>query len=156
MNVIFLDVDGVLNCLSRWKELPNVSREGTKLCPELTARLKRLVDATDARIVVSSTWRIAFMAELAGWLHRHGIRDRVIGRTPSGGSGSTPGGILVSAPERGHEIQMWLDDHPEVQRFVILDDSTDMAHLSDRLVRTTWQDGLQDEHVEQAIEMLTA
>jgi hypothetical protein len=41
-----------------------------------------------------------------------------------------------------------------VERFVILDKEADMGDLSPRLVKTTWNDGLLDEHVDRAIAML--
>lgn len=153
VRVIFLDIDGVLNCLSRWGDIPDVSRVGTKLCPDATARLKRIVDATDAQIVVSSTWRIHFMRELEQWLHRHGInRSRVIGATPT--SSQSPGGIYVG-DTRGGEIRAWLNAHPGVvEAFVILDDDTVMGSLAPHHVVTTWAEGLLDEHVDPAIALL--
>ena len=57
--------------------------------------------------------------------------------------------------ERGHEIQEWLDRHPETESFVILDDGTDMAHLASYLVNTDFANGLEDKHVSQAIEILS-
>ena len=42
--------------------------------------------------------------------------------------------------------------HPEA--FVILDDVADMEHLDDRLVRTRFETGLEDEHVEAAVAIL--
>jgi hypothetical protein len=71
----------------------------------------------------------------------------------------TPGGIYA-AEARGQEIQAWLDGAPrygiEVESFVILDDDSDMVHLADRLVKTSFETGLLDEHVDRAIAMLVA
>ena len=55
MRVIFLDIDGVLN--------HDTSMELTKdywTKPEtyLIERLKKIIDATDAKIVLSSDWRL--------------------------------------------------------------------------------------------------
>src|SRR3954452_22364746 len=36
---------------------------------------------------------------------------------------------------QGHEIQLWLDEHPEVTRYAILDDDYDRPH------RRTWRAG---------------
>jgi hypothetical protein len=41
-----------------------------------------------------------------------------------------------------------------VESFVILDDDADMEHLLPRLVQTSMDDGLQDRHVEKAVEIL--
>ena len=73
----------------------------------------------------------------------------------------------VDDPERGEpiegfpgprfrcvtEIQSWIDDH-EVESFVILDDSSDMAHLMPKLVHTSMETGLTEDHVEQALSLL--
>lgn len=53
--------------------------------------------------------------------------------------------MRMSSQVRGHEIQEWLDDHPFVQRFVIVDDDGDMAHLMSKLVQTDFTDGLTKE-----------
>jgi hypothetical protein len=60
LKVIFLDVDGVLNSRGKWAgcDLANLTDSGTRIDPLAVARLKRIVDATDAKIVVSSTWRL--------------------------------------------------------------------------------------------------
>lgn len=159
MKVVFLDVDGVLNCASRWGSLPTCATEmhsGGKIDPIATKRLKTIIDATGAKIVVSSTWRIVHMKALTAWLHRHGIDQKhVIGRTPHHLSVKVVGKEVVSIP-RGRQIQEWLDAHPEVTRFVILDDDEDMEHLRPHLVKTTWKDGLLDEHVDEAIARLNA
>lgn len=55
---------------------------------------------------------------------------------------------------RGAQIQSWLDDHPEVTHYVVLDDDADMGPVLDRLVKTTWEYGLLDEHVDRAAGML--
>ena len=44
---------------------------------------------------------------------------------------------------RGSEIQQWLDGHPEVRDFVIIDDGNDMLHLTPNLVLTDARNGFQ-------------
>jgi hypothetical protein len=56
--------------------------------------------------------------------------------------------------ERGHEIQAWLSRHREVTEFAIVDDNSDMAHLRDRLVLTSWATGMLDEHADRLVAML--
>lgn len=142
MKVIFLDVDGVLNTRETWgfeRQFPL----------PLVARLRHLVDTTGAKIVVSSTWRISLMDRLLSNLEVGGVpRETVIDATPF----LQPHGL--EAVPRGIEIQAWLDSHPEVNTFVILDDGTDMAHLLPRLVQTDHVHGLTDADVDRAIEML--
>ena len=60
MKVIFLDVDGVLNCQkteAKCRGFIGVDSKKVKL-------LKKIVDATDAKIVLSSSWKI-------GWWKYH-------------------------------------------------------------------------------------
>ena len=56
--------------------------------------------------------------------------------------------------KRGYEIQEYLDEHPEIDNFVIIDDETDMVHLIDKLVQTSWKTGILNEHVERILKIL--
>ena len=53
MKVIFLDIDGVLNC----KSTPNPRKFPYIVDPALLARFKGLLDRTGAEVVLLSTWR---------------------------------------------------------------------------------------------------
>lgn len=55
---------------------------------------------------------------------------------------------------RGEEIQVWLDTHPDVKSFAILDDRDDMGPNMKRLVRTLFNYGLTEENKQEVIEML--
>lgn len=157
MRVIFLDIDGVLNTR---KSMVLAHQDG--ICPDpnrpwmtmdldAVARLQRIVDMTGAQIVISSSWRgksledsqAALKAlEWAGFTSM----DAVIDVTPRLWSGG-----------RGHEIADWLERHPTVTNFVILDDDTfDIVPLfpSD-LFNTTNEFGLLDEHVAPVVFHLT-
>ena len=76
--VIFLDVDGVLNngswAMEMYDKGIRVYRDGILFEPALE-RLKRLVDATGAIIVVSSSWRQIPTAygHLKDWLEKFGM-----------------------------------------------------------------------------------
>jgi hypothetical protein len=178
VRVIFLDVDGVLNSekfhltlMERHRQLghtepPSPKRETTCDCfrlerqidPEAVARLNRLVAATGAKIVVSSSWRkLIDPPELRRVLKSHGLIAEIVGETPDGWDDPE----LVAAyghPDRlfrGHEIDFWLKRHPEVDRFVILDDCSDMVMHKNRLVQTDVEEGLLDDHVDLAIRMMS-
>lgn len=144
MNVIFLDIDGVLNAR------PFVEGRDTRdwaglIDPLAVARLNSLVGRAAAKIVISSSWRCQMpIARIAHILLLHGHEGEIIGATPR---------LLAS---RGAEIQAWLDDTPSPPRaFVILDDVDDMAHLSPYLVLTTWEEGLLDVHIDEALAVLS-
>jgi hypothetical protein len=56
---------------------------------------------------------------------------------------------------RGDEIKAWLSEHPEVDKYAILDDDSDM--LDEQLpnfFKTTFQDGLTDDIAEKVTEHL--
>lgn len=151
MKVIFLDFDGVLITLNSWRNAHSgeVARVADPGCVEA---LNRIITETDARIVVSSSWRGKFVAPMREHLSNWGVKAKVIGVTPRL---ERQVGLLVAAKTRGDEIQAWLDSARDIDSFVIIDDESDMAHLAHRLVQTTYESGLTTEHTERAIKMLT-
>jgi hypothetical protein len=153
IKLVFLDFDGVLNS---WEFVRSDRYSGEtggriKLDPLAVSRLNRLVTATGACVVVTSTWRIGKThTQLCDLLHEVGFEGIVQGMTPH----------LARDKCRGLEIQQWIDDAPRynvtVESFVIFDDDSDMFPLMDRLIKTSMDTGLTDEHVERAVEMLNA
>ena len=117
--------------------------------------MNQLLNATGAEVVFSTSWRHALDCdELARILRIHGFTGSAIGATPDR---SRLGRLLAErADKRGLEIQDWLDEHPGVDSFVILDDDADMEHLASKLVQTDSATGLLDEHVQRAISLLEA
>lgn len=142
MKVIFLDVDGVLN---RWGS-------GQPFDQELVDELSRVVRLSGASVCVSSTWRKleTHRERLFGVLE--GIGAPVVGCTPDLGAAGDDGSLYV---ERGDEIQAWLNGHPEVSKFVILDDNDDMAHLAHRLVLTNGYTGLTRDKGDEVLAMFS-
>ena len=177
MRVIFLDIDGVLNSEAYIRKLEEKhrqlghtdptrpKRDTTCECFKLHAQidrdavvqLNRLVEATGSKIVISSSWRKLFdPPELHRILSEHGLVAEIIGETPDGANDSemreTYG--YIDRIFRGHEIDFWLKQHPEVDRFVILDDGGDMEMHKNRLVQTDCEEGLLADHVELAIRVM--
>lgn len=149
--VIFLDIDGVLNSREWFAKRGSFDgRELDQIDPDAVARVQRIVDATDARIVVSSTWRLLHsLVDLRGWLQIKGLRGRIIGKTPEGSK---------HGYERGYEIHEWLTRAGLYPRkpsgIVILDDDSDMVHLAPWHVETSFTTGITDADVERAIATL--
>lgn len=146
MKIIFLDVEGVLNNMTWAKRMRD---EGVRVFAEdmLEDRaiklLKQIIDATGADVVITSTWRthVAAMKHLLDQLAYYGIRP--IAKTPR------RGGL------RGDEITAWMQECNEpFDEYVILDDESDMTVHMDHLVKTSFEHGLQPEHVKRAIEIL--
>jgi hypothetical protein len=142
MQVLFLDVDGVLVTETsaryfRWlrRTDPNSDEHMRKWCPLATNNLRILMARIPKmKIVLSSCWRMGRTPEQCSeLLSEQGLDGgRCIGRT----------GYAFDGRVRGDEIQEWLDAHPEVEKFAILDDDSDMAHLMDHLVQTDERIGL--------------
>jgi hypothetical protein len=158
--VLFLDFDGVLNHAGT--ETRYTFPDGARfmgLDPVNVERLNGICELVpDLRIVVSSTWRTVLDVDgLRAALVQYAFRypERIIDRTP-GWRTITGGGIVGAYPERGNEIQAWLDAQPEAPRAVaILDDAEDMVHLARFLVRTDmWGGGLTDKDAAAVVEML--
>ena len=161
MKVVFLDIDGVLNHCETRSGVPSAGEPlPIPIAPECMARLNRLIAETEAKIVISSSWRLfARWQDLGPALVRHGLVAEVIGETPDltkdavwlanwQARKGTP--FSFEHLERGWEIGEWIAAHPEVTAFVILDDCSDMDELKPWLVLTHSNDGLDDPDVERA------
>lgn len=147
MKILFLDFDGVLNHVD-WLSTADHAWGSMQLDPSRVALVQAIVDRTDAKIVISSTWRLYHkLDELRTFLAERGFRGEVIDRTPD---------LYHQKHDRvrGDEIQDWLDRHPEVESYVILDDDSDMSTVAHRLVKTTFEEGLTEADVELAVRML--
>lgn len=158
MKVIFLDFDGVLNSSASFimesrkkKKLKETDldayhdfRVNETLCEVCCSNFQYLLDkCPDAKIVISSTWRNLYSLEwLCAKLASYNIdSSRVIDITPTHFNRM-----------RGHEIADWLEDHPEVTSFVILDDSH-IGHCYEtdgKVVATNWYVGLTLNHASEA------
>jgi hypothetical protein len=106
MRVIFLDIDGVLNC----KRTSNPRRLPYIVDPTLVERLKGLLERTDAKVVLSSTWRY----DPAGLFSAKHWGIPFIDVIPD----------MPGRPRRD-EILAWLDAHRDVDRYVVIDDEDD-------------------------------
>jgi len=135
MNVVFLDFDGVITTNN------TKYRSFDPICIE---RLRTILDKTNSKIVISSSWRkFDPIVKLRKMIRMAGIDTEVIGITPSHNSG------------RGEEIKMFLKLHPEITKFVVLDDNTfDMGPVMDRVVETDSYLGITERNVEQALELM--
>jgi hypothetical protein len=106
MKLIFLDIDGVLNC----RTTPNPRDFPYIVDEDLLARLRRLLERTGASVVLSSTWRY----DPAGIYSANRYGVPFIDVIPD----------LPHEP-RCKEILAWLRDHPEVDRYIVIDDEDD-------------------------------
>ncbi|MFI8677624.1 HAD domain-containing protein [Bacillus thuringiensis] len=145
MNLIFLDIDGVMNHSNYFVRSKQHMLQA--FCPQALVNLKEILEKCDAKIVVTSTWRKLGSANTLkkSIFSHYGLQKYIIGRTP----------ILTNEP-RGAEIQAFIDNfNKPIDRFIIIDDDDDMIHLSDRLVLTSpYEDGLNEIKRDEAIQRL--
>lgn len=168
MKIIFLDVDGELTYSNyRNEETANIDIEKVKL-------LKEICDKTNAKVVISSSWKGSedytpkIYYVLREILSKNHIE--VLGDTPHLKTeiiGDIPETINLEerlnikckyGTGRAAEIQKWINEH-DVENFVILDDEdwqwSDYGY-ENNWIQPTWfgDGGLKREHVDKAIEIL--
>ena len=115
--ILFLDFDGVLVTDRHQNEQiasGGVLRDshGAMFDPVCIENLRRIIDSTDADIVVTSTWKMNLGLDGMIWMWS----DRHL-----------PGNILDVTPDidpihRGNEIEAWLSAYGEGCRYAIIDD----------------------------------
>lgn len=106
MKVVFLDIDGVLNC----SKTKNPRKFPYVVDPKLLARLNKLLERTAAKVVLSSSWRLDPIGIMAA---KHwGVP--FIDACPD-----------LPKKARSEEIVGWIAAHPKVSRFVVIDDEDD-------------------------------
>ena len=100
MNVIFTDIDGVL-------QINNPKKWNKKCC----ILYSDICNELDLKAVITSSWRIQYkLRELQEIFYSQGIDVEIIGTTD------------VLGIERGEEIAMWLSDNM-ISNYVVIDDN---------------------------------
>lgn len=150
MKVLFVDIDGVLVTLASFKSYRK-SGSNAQADPACVEQLNLIVGKTGASIVLSSTWRMFGRPYMDQKFTEWGVAATIMDFTPII---QTQDGDLTLSCSRGREIQTWLNNHPDVQSFAIVDDDDDMEHLTLRLVRTEFVTGLTVERADTIIRML--
>ena len=155
MKLIFLDIDGVLN----YEGYERLTRSGTRFVdPVLIKRLKKIIDCTGAKVVLSSTWRRGIYdmhegltdtvdaldaEELLAELNKYGVE--IFDMTP-----------MCGFIPRAEEIMRYLDGWKgeNIEQFVILDDFPLMSPYEGNFICTDCFTGLSEADVVTAIELL--
>ncbi len=148
MNIIFLDICGVLATGAARKEAylrtgkPHSGSESV-FDPECMENLLYIVKKTNAKIIISSTWR-KYEAELTALFSNFrawGLYDYIIDFTP------------ILDTERGEEIKECLKKYPGAN-YVIIDDEW-RGQPTDHLVKVKFDTGLTKKLSEEVIKRLT-
>lgn len=173
MKVIFLDIDGVLNDTAyfKWRHLhkpvpkyeSSLDFHVSMINPKKCELLNQVIAETDAKIVVSSTWR--HDPEIATILTSVGITAEFLGITPCFSAGlKCPETKGLHIP-RGLEIEHYISEHYPfdykervyngLEGYVILDDDGDMLyHQRKNFVHTNGFRGLTPRDAAKAIKVL--
>jgi hypothetical protein len=112
--VIFVDIDGPMIPLRAWF-LPNQTPIVSIFDPCAVSLLLRLVDRSQAKLVVSSTWGLHGYDSCMETFEKNGIHRDLFHE-----DWVTP---RKMSSARYHEIRWWLDRHPEVTHSVAIDDA---------------------------------
>lgn len=114
---IFLDIDGVLNSEHTWDQ-----QSASIICDQYLENLRKIVEETDAKLVLSSSWRVYFgenindprnslAINLIKSLAKHNLKLY----------SSTPFVKGQFSNERGLEIKTYIDQH-KITDYVVIDD----------------------------------
>ena len=166
---LFLDFDGVLNTGNYAKQMKREGIDpfdefGAIFDPEAIANLKRIVELTGCKIVLSTTWRnegIMRMREL--WKQR-GLLGEIFSMTPillSTSFQDAMNGEMMGMPLReakALEINAWLYQYASKDyQYVILDDEDYFfPNQQEHLVLTDEEEGLTEQKAQKAICILNS
>ena len=140
LNILFLDIDGVLNYFT---QTPNNSfggrfLSGEEIEPKLVKKFNKVFEEIpNLKIVISSSWRgnmkrLIWALKYAGFLYI----ENIIGRTPNatavtkkrynGETIDLPTPYTLLYERRGQQILKWFLDNPGISKrmnnFIIIDD----------------------------------
>jgi hypothetical protein len=183
VRIIFLDIDGILNCeeayrsgecqYQEWIWEDGRKDQYQRFCSWSKELLNKLIEETGAKIVISSTWRhsgIEFMQKV--W-NMEGMKGEIIGITPS----MRTKGIHIP---RGMEIKYFLEEDLKfshinwdqdqqresmersgVDNYIIIDDDSDMLynqrnHFVHVLPSPRNKRGFNEEYYEEALKKLSS
>ena len=157
--VIFLDIDGVLS--PRWWNSDKQSDNyGRLFDAKAVANLAKIIEVTEADIVISSSWKNIGLVELQNMWRDRGLPGKIVDITPDYMSDE----LLLKEDssnmdylyERGSEIQGWLLLHgDDVGRYVIIDDMDDiLPEQLSHFVQTDPEFGITIDDVKKIVHLL--
>lgn len=144
--VLFLDIDGVLNSKFYYKYIYKPEDGGSKFDPYCVILIKKLIEEFSLKIVISSTWRDGAMNRLMKELNENDLVEYLHE------DWLTP---VVRPASRGKEIKLWLDNHSEVNDYLIIDDNQNLLDQQmSKFVQTSAFLGMVQESYNQACNLL--
>jgi hypothetical protein len=159
MKIIFLDIDWVLIKIWNSKEIRKSRAEKgkwwllTEFDPKLVLNLKQIIKETDAKIVLSSSWRHHMELARNSFYEANLDWNLVMSKTPH-----------TLWYWRGNEILTWIQDYHKTCRnwyhitnwIAIDDEKSDMKAISRlwKLIHTKWYEWLTINKMKEAIDKL--
>lgn len=153
---IFLDIDGVLNTERNYKALVQDGQRwrddyGPYFDPESVANLHSIIKATQADIIITSTWKYNGLDAIHTLWTLREMRGILLGITPEAEH--------ADYCTRGMEIKKWLasnaPEDPADYRYIIIDDSPYfLPEQMDLLIRTNSKVGITADDAARAIALL--
>ncbi len=162
-NVLFLDIDGVLNS-NFWIDSHQTEiSDGTLIDEEKISLLAVLIKETDAEIILHSGWRFWFDTELKPLCTEARKLVELLAKENLYISGVTPDLTTEEIRKtkkfslvKADEILLWISLHNDVTAWVVLDDlDLHNEQIKRHQVKTDQTTGLTPEDVEQAVKILT-
>ena len=128
-------------------------------------RVREICDRTGAKVVISSSWRYSGIANMrAMWKARqlpgeiyditslHVADDYIQSQMENNPNDFDLYDAMILAREM--EIALWLEEHPEVTNYVILDDLDSFRQHEAHLVKINPKTGITNDDAEQVITIL--
>lgn len=168
---VFLDFDGVLNTERYHSVLVN-SREtcsdpyGPLFDPVAVGNLRRIVEETEAEVVICSSWKLEGADRMAEMWRSRKMPGTLAGCTPEAICGRNLLNVSLDDPDalamlagKGNEVKEWLGENAPRNangcRYVILDDVPDfLPEQRDWFVQVDPEVGITERDVERAVKLL--
>jgi Swiss Army Knife RNA repair-like protein len=164
IKALFVDIDGVLVTLGSMRA-KDIEYKADLKC---IRQLNRIIKATDAKIVISSTWRSYGLRKLQEIFIGWGIKPRIYGFTPRldvmygiesmiGLSAIRTSFLDQLQDIRAHEIALWMRHCPHpIEAAVVIDDDPIGKPVGKWLVQTDFENGLTAKKADEVIARLNA
>jgi histidinol phosphatase-like enzyme len=143
VKILFLDFDGVINPHNQFDLSGDFSKTA---CSHVQMMLTKI---PDLRIVVSSSWREKGLPAVREILKSNGIDSTKVIDITEG-----PKEKHGEKKAREHHIEHWLNSHPEIEKFVIIDDEAELKELKHKYVKPNPYVGFTQKDMESALKIL--
>ncbi len=153
MKILFLDIDGVLNNQTHFQ---NKQIDTSRFDKTNVSALNKIVEETNAKVVISSTWRVLYsLEELKEIFKEEGVKADIMGYTESLHNVET-----FEMASRGFEISEWIRKNQNsfkngIENYAIIDDEDDfLDSQKEHFFPTDGTIGLTENNASKIIEFL--